>query len=132
MRSDGTSVYMTLNNHTSRTAAKVFNRFTDDEYGFTKTIVPVRLTKYGDDNLVSRSQARRLLARVEKFKTVVLDFKGVDAIGQAFADETFRVFPAQHPAVSLVEMNANSAVKRMILQARSGAGPDQLSLELKP
>ena len=56
-------------------------------------MVPVDLARYGDDNLVSRSQARRLLARVDRFRTVVLDFKGVDAIGQAFADEVFRVFP---------------------------------------
>jgi glycine amidinotransferase len=33
----------------------------------------VRLVKYGDDNLVSRSQARRLLARIDRFKLVMLD-----------------------------------------------------------
>jgi len=32
----------------------------------------VRLVKYGDDNLVSRSQARRLLARIDRFKLVML------------------------------------------------------------
>ena len=130
--SGGTSVLMTLNNHTSRTAVKVFNKFTDDDFGFTKTIVPVRLAKYGDDNLVSRSQARRLLARVEKFKTVVLDFSGVDSVGQAFADEAFRVFQTEHPGVVLVEVHANSVVRRMIAQARSGSSPGQLGLPLTP
>ena len=117
----GTAVFMTLSNHTSRTTKKVFDRFASesDDYGFTKTVVPVRLARYGDDNLVSRSQARRLLARVDRFKLVMLDFDGVDAIGQAFADEIFRVFPAQHPEVSVVEIKASSPVKRMISRARS-------------
>lgn len=120
---DGTLVMMTLSNHTARTAKKVFDRFTtdDDDYGFAKTVVPVGLARYGDDNLVSRSQARRLLARVDRFRIVVLDFKGVDEIGQAFADEVFRVFPSQHPEVDVVEVNARSAVKRMISRARSAA-----------
>jgi len=120
--SSGTAVWMRLSNHTSRTTKRVFDRFTDDdEYGFTMTVVPVKLAKYGDDNLVSRSQAKRLLTRVDRFRTVMLDFSGVDSLGQAFADEVFRVFPARHPEVTLVEVHANSAVKRMISRAR-GAG----------
>jgi anti-sigma regulatory factor (Ser/Thr protein kinase) len=118
----GTLVAMTLSNHTSRTTKKVFDRFTTGEdYGFTKTVVPVNLARYGDDNLVSRSQARRLLTGVDRFRTVVLDFRGVDAIGQAFADEVFRVFPAEHPEVHMLEVNARSAVRRMISRARSSA-----------
>ena len=100
---------------------KVFDKFASEsgDYGFTKTVVPVRLARYGDDNLVSRSQARRLLARVDRFKLVVFDFDGVDAIGQAFADEIFRVFPALHPEVSVVAIKTSSPVKRMISPARS-------------
>jgi hypothetical protein len=86
----------------------------------------VRLPKghvdaYGDDNLVSRSQAKRLLARVDRFRTVVLDFAGVDAIGQAFADEVFRVHANQHPEATLVEVNATPPVMRMVNRA-PGAG----------
>ena len=120
--SSGTAVWMKLNNHTARTTKKVFDQFTSGEdYGFTKTVVPVKLTQYGDENLVSRSQAKRLLARVERFETVILDFSGVESVGQAFADEIFRVFAAQHPNVALLELNANSAVKRMINRARVSA-----------
>jgi anti-sigma regulatory factor (Ser/Thr protein kinase) len=121
--SSGTAVWMKLGNHTSRTEKAVFDRFTeDDDYGFTKTVVPVKLAKYGDDNLVSRSQAKRLLARVDRFKTVMLDFSGVDSLGHSFADEVFRVFPAQHPDMTLIEIHANSAVKRMISRARGSGG----------
>jgi hypothetical protein len=44
----GTLVSMTLENHTVRTTKKVFDAFSStDEDGFTKTIVPVRLSQFG-------------------------------------------------------------------------------------
>jgi hypothetical protein len=120
----GTWVWMKLDNHTARTTKKVFDSFASgDDYGFTKTVVPVKLAQYGDDNLISRSQAKRLLTRVELFRTVVLDFSDVELIGPAFADEIFRVFALDHPDISLVPIKANSAVKRMIERAKSGAEP---------
>lgn len=115
---EGTLVLMELRNDSLRTRQEVFDRFADDDYGFTKTIVPVKLAQYGDEQLISRSQAKRLLARFDRFKMVVLDFKGVESIGQAFADEVFRVFSLEHPEVDLVEVNANDAVQRMIGRAR--------------
>ncbi|MFH0342837.1 MAG: STAS-like domain-containing protein, partial [Chromatiales bacterium] len=69
--------------------------------------------------LVSRSQAKRLLTRVERFKTVTFDFTEVDYIGQAFADEVFRVFASRHPEVELIAIKANASVKRMIQRATS-------------
>lgn len=47
----------------------------------------MKLLRYGDDSLVSRSQAKRLLARFDKFKVVLPDFSAVASVGQAFADE---------------------------------------------
>lgn len=118
---DGTLVMMTLHNHTARTVNKVFDKFSseEDDYGFTKTVVPVKLLRYGDDNLVSRSQAKRLLARFEKFKVVLLDFSGVASIGQAFADEVFRVFRSKHPEVEIIATNTSSGVRRMMKRAEA-------------
>jgi biotin operon repressor/anti-sigma regulatory factor (Ser/Thr protein kinase) len=115
--SNGTWVRMHLHNHTSRTLKSVFDQFSDVDFGFTKTVVPVKLARYGDDNLVSRSQAKRLLARVEVFRTVILDFSNVQTVGQGFADEIFRVFRRQHPDVELVPLHATPAVKSMISRA---------------
>jgi hypothetical protein len=50
---------------------------------------------------VSRSAAKRLVARLHTFKEVALDFKGIKSLGQAFADELFRVFMRAHPDVRL-------------------------------
>lgn len=115
---DGTVVSMRLQNDASRTTQEVFDAFTSgDEYGFTKTVVPVRLAQYGDEQLISRSQAKRLLARIDRFKMVVFDFAGVDIIGQAFADEVFRVFQNDHPHIELLPVHANSLVHQMISRA---------------
>lgn len=118
---NGTAVWMKLNNHTARTPKKIFDQYISGEnYGFTKTVVPVRLAQYGNDELISRSQAKRLLARVELFKIVIFDFKDVDFIGQAFADEIFRVYAMKHPNIELKLANANSSIEKMIQRAKLG------------
>lgn len=116
---EGTGVWMKLNNHTSRTERKIFDQFSSgDDFGFNKTVVPVRLAQYGNDQLISRSQAKRVLSRVEQFKVVIFNFEGVLTIGQAFADEIFRVFSNNHPEMQLLVEKASSDVKRMIARAR--------------
>ena len=116
----GTLVVLELNNDTGKTLKEVFDEYTaDGDYGFSKTVVPVSLVRYGDEALISRSQAKRLLTRFDRFKRVILDFKGVEQIGQAFADEVFRVFTRSHPDIELVPFNANPDVDAMIRRARS-------------
>jgi len=124
----GTAVFMRLDNDATRTTREVFDRFTaddDDVPVFSKTVVPVRLAQYGDDRLISRSQAKRVLARVDRFSTVLLDFRDVPTIGQAFADEVFRVFRRAHPDLKIVPINENAEVKRMIARARSTRNGDE-------
>ena len=75
----------------------------------------------GNENLVSRSQARRVIQRFERFREVLLDFEGVESIGQGFADEIFRVFKNEHPAVTLTVVRAGSAVARMIQHVSAGS-----------
>lgn len=115
----GTAVRMILSNKTTRTISSVF-----DEYGkekFNTTIIPVILMTSNGEGLVSRSQARRVLARLDSFEKVFLDFNGVKDIGQAFADEIFRVFPLMHPDANISYINAAPAVERMITRAKNDA-----------
>lgn len=115
----GTHVFMQLAAGSPRTSAGVFEAYSSgpDDHAFAKTVVPVRLAKVGEDNLVSRSQAKRLLQRVDRFRCVVLDFTGVSTIGQAFADEIFRVFANEHPEVELLHTHAVPDVQQMIRRA---------------
>ena len=103
----------------------VFDAFSgteDDDYAFNKTIVPVKLALYEGGQLISRSQAKRILNRVDRFKTVLLDFKGVESIGKTFADEVFRVFVKQNPQITIHSIHESLEVKKMIRAAQSNLG----------
>lgn len=114
----GTTVLLKINDRHSESLGDVFNKYTQapDDYGFSKTVVPVRLLEYKEDRptFVSRSQAKRLLARFDKFNVICLDFDGVDEIGQGFADEIFRVFRNEHPDCKINTINTNENVLAMI------------------
>jgi hypothetical protein len=60
-----------------------------------------------------------LIFRFKKFRTVVLDFEGIEEIGQAFADEVFRVFQNAHKDTQLVPINMTPAVKNMVSRAKA-------------
>ena len=114
----GTLVVLRLANDSPKKLREVFDQFAaPEEYTFAKTIVPVRLALHEGEKLVSRSQAKRLTLRFERFQTVVLDFAGVEEIGQAFADEVFRVFRNAHPATHLLPANMTPAVENMVKRA---------------
>jgi len=71
------------------------------------------------ESLLSRSQAKRLISRFDRFLEVVLDFDGVKQIGQAFADQIFRVFRNKHPNVRLRIINTTKDVSNMIKRVQS-------------
>ncbi|MHB1252890.1 MAG: STAS-like domain-containing protein [Candidatus Humimicrobiaceae bacterium] len=112
----GTKVVFSVNLNSKREIRKIFNKYTDNNYQFSKTEIDIKLYEEGI-NYVSRSQARRVLAGLEKFKTIMLDFKGVDTIGQAFADEVFRVWKTKYPGINVIWRNANENVLFMINRA---------------
>ena len=58
-----------------------------------------------------------MVARLDQFREVVLDFAGVETIGPAFADEVFRVFWSRHSCMMLIPVNTNEDVQRMIMRS---------------
>lgn len=116
---EGTIIRMKIALNSTRDSTEVFNKFTtsDDDHAFSKTHVPVFLAGYDHDQLISRSSAKRVLARFNNFKEVWLDFQGVEKIGQGFSDEIFRVYAKANPDVSLCHSNANKDVQNMIDRA---------------
>ncbi len=112
--SAGTTVWMKLDNESTRVAADIYNAFSVEDFGFDKTNVPIKMAQFAGQRMVSRSQAKRVLARIGEFKVAIFDFAGVEMIGQAFADEIFRVFHNAHPDIRLEVVNAGSDVLNMI------------------
>jgi anti-sigma regulatory factor (Ser/Thr protein kinase) len=118
---DGTAVFMRISLLSERTPNDIYEQFTSspEEFNFSKTVVPMKLATFGDEQLVSRSQAKRLIARFDRFKTVILDFDGVQEIGQAFADELVRVYGSDHPDVELLPANMTEQIRKMWQRAKS-------------
>lgn len=114
----GTRVLFSISLDSTRDINKVFKRYSDNNYEFSKTEVAIKLYAV-DVNYISRSQARRVLTGLENFKTIILDFRGIDTIGQAFADEIFRVWKMKNSRVNIIFKNANENVLFMIKRALS-------------
>lgn len=117
----GTTIFLKIDNESKRTAKEISEKYSAGigDFSFARTVVPVRLAQYGEEKLVSRSQAKRLMARVDRFKVVLLDFTEVKTIGQAFADEIFRIFVRDHPEVEVVPINTNAEVGHSIQAVRA-------------
>jgi anti-sigma regulatory factor (Ser/Thr protein kinase)/DNA-binding MarR family transcriptional regulator len=117
----GTLVTFTIRISSKRDIQDVFRQHTNMEDGgfsFSKTKVHIKLHDFGSEFL-SRSEAKRVLVNLEKFEEVDLDFDKVKTVGQAFADEIFRVWHNAHPGIKLVPENMNENVEFMV---RRGGG----------
>jgi anti-sigma regulatory factor (Ser/Thr protein kinase) len=117
----GTTVSMTISADSRRKIVDVYEQYVSEtdgeEFAFSRTHVPLRLAIYGTENLISRSQAKRVLRRFERFREVMLDFTGIDEIGQAFADEIFRVYKIANPQISVIAVNTTAQIRQMINRA---------------
>ncbi|MGO9310389.1 MAG: STAS-like domain-containing protein [Spirochaetia bacterium] len=109
----GTKVDISISRSSRRKLADVFAAYSPEEYDFRfeRTVVTVR---FAARDYVSRSEARRLVTRLEEFREVILDFSGVKSIGQGFADEVFRVFADAHPKLILRRVNVPPAIDAVI------------------
>ncbi|MBY0378032.1 MAG: STAS-like domain-containing protein [Gammaproteobacteria bacterium] len=117
----GTLVYMKISTNANWGKNDVFEKYQNDDLRFRRTHVPIALAREPGQQLVSRSQAKRILSRFEQFTEVMLDFRDIDVIGQGFADEIFRIFVQAHPNIPVKVINATPAVARMIDFVRANA-----------
>ena len=72
------------------------------------------LSKLGGEGYLLRSQERRIVLGLEKFKHVILDFKNISTVGQGFVYEVFRVYQTKNPALKIDYIRANKDVEFMI------------------
>jgi|SRR3989338_5849890 len=113
----GTKVTFFIPIKTKKHLTTIFSRYAESEVGgFKTTEVHVKLYSTAD-YLVSRSQARQIVANLESFSKIILDFSGIKQIGQGFADEIFRVFSRRHPHIELVPTYMAKEVKFMFHRA---------------
>ncbi len=115
---EGTAVKMKIKLDSTKSLLDIFKEYSveseDGIPGFNKTKIAVQLAQLDQERYVSRSQAKRLLVNLDKFEHIILDFKKVEAVGQAFVDEVFRVFKKKHPKIVIDYLNANDDIEFMI------------------
>jgi len=120
----GTKVIFRIGTDSKRHLNDVFKKYTnlakEGDYGFDKTEIRVKLFTAGGVH-ISRSQARRILAGLEKFKIILFDYEKVPIVGQAFADEIYRVFQELHPDIYLESENMSDGVRFMVERAKNEA-----------
>lgn len=114
----GTTVSVEIKRNSRLKLEDVFSRYAPEEfdYHFQKTRVHVKLL---NQEYVSRSEAKRLLHNLDKFRVVELDFRDVQAVGQGFADEVFRVFYGNHPEVEVQAVNTSPVILAMIRHVKT-------------
>ncbi len=120
----GTRVTFEINTKSEKHLNDIFKKYTDltpdSNYGFDKTEIRVSLYTMSGVH-ISRSQARRILSGLDKFKIILLDFDRVPIVGQAFADEIYRVFQNAHPSIVIQEENMSEGVGFMINRSKNEA-----------
>ena len=107
----GTIVFMSLSNFSQKRLSEIFDEYSNMDSGFDRTLLPLR--NIFDTSPVSRSQAKRIVNRLDNFREVILDFDGIEWMGQGFAHQIFVVFAKEHPDVSIVPVNMVSSVEKM-------------------
>ena len=107
----GTCVFMELSNFSHKTAKEIFDAYSNVDGGFVKTKIPLK--NIFDTSPVSRSQAKRICNRLDKFKEVIVDFDEIEWLGQGFAHQLFVVFANSHPGIILTPINMNEDVTKM-------------------
>lgn len=107
----GTCVLMSLSNFTHKMPKEIFDQYSNLDGSFSTTKIPLK--NIFDSAPVSRSQAKRVCNRLEKFEEAILDFDGIEWMGQGFAHQIFVVFKNAHPEISIVPKNMNDSVESM-------------------
>lgn len=113
----GTCVFMELSNYSNKEAREVFDAYANVDGGFIKTRIPMK--NIFDASPVSRSQAKRVCNRLDKFKEVIVDFEGISWMGQGFAHQLFVVFANNNTDIVITPVNMNEDVTKMYNHVRN-------------
>ncbi len=119
----GTSVFVAIALDTPITLDAVLREHSLDGQGyrFERTVVPLQLLTAPGTVLDSRAQARHAALRLAQFRHATLDFAGIAEIGHGFADELFRVYAHDQPALTLEPINLSPQVRALIDSVRAPA-----------
>ena len=102
---------MALSNFTNKRTVEIFDQYSDSDSSFFRTRIPLK--NIFAKAPVSRSQAKRVCNRLEQFREVIVDFEGMEWVGQGFAHQLFVVYAKAHPEIEIKPINMNEDVEHM-------------------
>jgi anti-sigma regulatory factor (Ser/Thr protein kinase)/uncharacterized protein (DUF1330 family) len=115
----GTRVRFEVDVGTNASLESVFAQ-SSEAFELARRRVVVKLFETGN-RFLSRSEAKKLLEGVGRFRNVIVDFKGVEAVGQGFVDEMFRVWTSRHPNTRLHPVNMVPPIAFIVEHGRRAA-----------
>jgi anti-sigma regulatory factor (Ser/Thr protein kinase) len=118
----GTRVELDIRAMSPTTPASIFERYSTG-LDFDTTCCVIHLFEHGT-TFISRSEAKRLVTNLDRFRKVILDFRGVRQVGQGFVDQVFRVWAHEHPQVVLIPEAMNREVEFMVRRGLAHAAQD--------
>ena len=109
----GTRIHFKISPFSKRTCHEIFKKIFDIE---NKTLLlPINLLTISDgDQINSRDQAREILTNITDSKKIRLDFKNVNLISPAFADELVRKIKKTDPNIEIQWINSNETIDMMM------------------
>ncbi len=108
----GTAIYLSLSAASKKDTAEILSSYSGEYGNLFSTSIP--LGNIYAAAPVSRSQAKRLSSCFKNFSEVMLDFEGLNFIGQSFAHELFTVYAQSHPETKLIPVNISDDIRLML------------------
>ena len=116
IQKQGTRIHLKIKPSSRRNCREVFNRLFKSERKSVR--IPVGLLKIQNAQIVnSRQQAQNMLRNISDLKTIEFDFKNIDLIGPAFADELVRKTKVENSSANIKWINSNKTVDVLMKHA---------------
>lgn len=111
----GTRIHLEIKSNSRRTCQDVFRQIFDQESKMVR--IPVNLIRGEGEQVNSRTQAQNLLYNIKDLNEIEFDFKNIDLIGPAFADELVRKTKEKNQIADIKWINSTKIVDVLMSRA---------------
>jgi len=114
-QTNGTRIQLEISTNSRRTCQDVFKNLFTKKKGIAH--VPVKLATLKDEQLNTREQAHNLLHNLRELNQIKFDFKNIEVIGPAFADELVRRTKKKNQTIDISWVNSSELVDTLMSRA---------------
>ena len=111
----GTRIHLEIKTNSRRTCQDVFKQLFTKKKNMAQ--VPVKLARSNGEQLNTREQAQNLLHNLKELKKIEFDFKNIEVVGPAFADELVRKTKMKNQNIDISWINSSDLVDVLMSRA---------------